>query len=66
MKRSESAHAPRGIECRRCGCRHLLTTNTEPLADGRVRRRKRCRHCGQKIVTIEVPLGVPQRENRQM
>lgn len=63
MKATMPTNAARGIECRRCGCRHLLTTNTGPLADGRVRRRKRCRNCGQKIVTIEVPLGAPQRGN---
>ena len=45
--------AQRGIECPRCGCRHFYTTHTEPLADGRIRRRKACRHCGRKIVTFE-------------
>jgi transcriptional regulator NrdR family protein len=43
----------RGIVCPRCGCRHLKTTHTEPLRDGRIRRRKVCRHCGRKIVTFE-------------
>jgi len=43
----------RGIECPKCGCRHFYTTHTEPLVDGRVRRRKVCRHCGRKIVTFE-------------
>ncbi len=44
-----------GIECPQCGCRHFLTTHTEPLQDGRIRRRKTCRHCHRKIVTYEAP-----------
>jgi DNA-directed RNA polymerase subunit RPC12/RpoP len=47
----------RGIRCPRCGCRHFYTTNTEPLRDGRIRRRKVCRYCGRKIVTHEAPLN---------
>ena len=46
----------RGIACPRCGGRKLATTHTEPLVDGRIRRRKRCRACGQRLVTCEVPL----------
>ena len=42
-----------GIACTRCGCRHFKTSNTEPLRDGRIRRRKICRHWGRKIVTFE-------------
>ena len=53
----------RGIVCPRCGCRHFYTTNTEPLPDGRVRRRKTCRHCGRKIVTYEAtPSQSPKRD----
>jgi transcriptional regulator NrdR family protein len=43
----------RGIVCRRCGYRRFRVTHTEPLAGGLVRRRKRCRRCGQKQVTFE-------------
>ena len=46
-----------GICCPKCGCRHFKTTHTEPLRDGRIRRRKTCRHCGRRLVTYEVPLG---------
>jgi transcriptional regulator NrdR family protein len=53
MNDLQNKTTPRGIECPRCGCRHFLTTNTEPLRDGRIRRRKTCRHCGRKIVTYE-------------
>jgi hypothetical protein len=45
--------SPIGIPCPQCGCRHFYTTHTEPLRDGRIRRRKKCRHCGRRIVTYE-------------
>jgi len=49
----------RGICCPRCGCRHFHTTHTEPLRDGRVRRRKVCRHCGRKLLTFESTAAKP-------
>jgi DNA-directed RNA polymerase subunit RPC12/RpoP len=52
-----AAPEPRGIACPVCGCKHFRVTNTELLARGRVRRRKRCRHCGRKIVTLEGTIG---------
>jgi len=55
MKQPAAKRVPRGIECPKCGCRHFYTTNTEPLRDGRIRRRKMCRHCGRRIVTYEAP-----------
>jgi transcriptional regulator NrdR family protein len=45
----------KGLICRDCGCRHFYTTHTEPLKDGRIRRRRECRHCGRKVVTMELP-----------
>lgn len=56
MKHEKTVRSQLGIECPRCGCRHFYTTNTEPLRDGRIRRRKECRHCGRKMVTFEQPL----------
>ncbi len=53
MKRVQPQSSVRGIECPKCGCRYFYTTHTEPLRDGRIRRRKECRHCGRKIVTFE-------------
>jgi transcriptional regulator NrdR family protein len=47
----------RGIRCPLCGCREWKTTHTEPTGNGRIRRRKTCRHCGRKIVTFEVTPG---------
>ena len=46
------AEKPRGLECRRCGCRHFLTVYTRPRHDSIVRR-KRCRHCGALVFTRE-------------
>lgn len=53
MNSEETPKPERGIACPKCGCRHLLTTNTERLSNGRIRRRKVCRHCGKKLVTTE-------------
>ena len=61
MKPDHSLRAELGICCPQCGCRHFYTTHTEPLRDGRVRRRKVCRHCGRKIVTYESPIGVAKK-----
>lgn len=57
MKERQKTKDDRGITCPQCGCRHFYTTNTEPLRDGRIRRRKACRHCGRKIVTYEITLN---------
>jgi len=53
MKQGRGTIDDRGISCPKCGCRHFFTTHTEPLRDGRVRRRKVCRYCGRKILTFE-------------
>ena len=50
---TDKKKSPIGIACPQCGCRHFYTTHTEPLRDGRIRRRKECRHCGHRIVTFE-------------
>ncbi len=44
---------PRGLQCRVCGCRHLEVTHTERLRNGSIRRRRTCRHCGNKYVSFE-------------
>lgn len=47
----------RGLRCSVCGCRQFETTHTEPLTDGRIRRRKACRNCGRKLVTFEATIA---------
>ncbi len=51
MKQGEGQKC--GIVCPQCGCRQFYTTHTEPLRDGRIRRRKVCRYCGRKLLTFE-------------
>ncbi len=63
MTSTKPSTKERGIVCPRCGCRHFKTTHTEPLRDGRIRRRKVCRHCGRKIVTFEAPPALLQRRD---
>ena len=41
-----------GLECPRCGCRDFRCTNTW-RDEGRIRRRKVCRHCGTPVTTYE-------------
>jgi hypothetical protein len=60
VKRTSMARSQRGICCPKCRCRHFNTTHTEPLADGRIRRRKECRHCGRRIVTYESTGACPR------
>jgi ribosomal protein L33 len=66
MTATRPARDELGIRCPRCGCRHFYTTNTEPLRDGRIRRRKFCRHCGRKVVTFETILAAGDGRDRQM
>lgn len=42
----------RGIACPNCGCRHFEVVKTRPH-DGEISRRKQCRHCGQRVTTME-------------
>jgi transcriptional regulator NrdR family protein len=63
MNERNKEQEPIGIACPRCGCRHFLTTNTEPLRNGRIRRRKTCRHCGRRIVTFEATVAMAERDD---
>jgi hypothetical protein len=49
---STQAGKRQGLVCRHCGCRHFLTVYTRPRHDAIVRR-KRCRHCGEAVMTRE-------------
>jgi DNA-directed RNA polymerase subunit RPC12/RpoP len=42
----------KGIECPRCGCRHLLVDTTR-RSSGQITRYRMCRWCGHRIVTYE-------------
>jgi len=42
----------RGLECPRCGCKHLPVLYTRQRAKRIVRVRK-CRHCKRRIITSE-------------
>ncbi|TWT40501.1 transcriptional regulator NrdR [Phycisphaerae bacterium RAS1] len=43
-----------GLECRECGCKEFFTLETRPIWNGRIRRRRECRHCGKRVTTLEV------------
>jgi len=49
----ESADGCRGIECPRCGCRHLRVIYTRRAIGGRIMRRRECRNCGRRMTTYE-------------
>ena len=57
MTKTKPSRDQLGICCPACGCRHFQTTHTEPLRDGRIRRRKVCRYCGRKVLTFESAVG---------
>jgi len=65
MSRPDSVRE-RGLECPACGCRHFLTSNTEPLRSGQVRRRKSCRNCGRRVITYESIDEPTESEGRQI
>ncbi|MEW6199156.1 MAG: hypothetical protein AB1601_10920 [Planctomycetota bacterium] len=46
----------RGLECRKCGCRHFFVDHTR-RANGMIVRYRRCRHCGQRMTTCERAVG---------
>ena len=47
----------RGLECRRCGCRHFFVIYTRRASGGRLIRRRECRYCGKRITTSEKQVG---------
>jgi transcriptional regulator NrdR family protein len=63
MKPTQGRRNDVGIECPACGCRHFQVTHTEPLRDGRIRRRKVCRYCGKKVLTYETAATMWARED---
>jgi transcriptional regulator NrdR family protein len=45
-----------GIECPRCGCRHLYVVYTRHRMK-KILRVRECRHCGRRIKTYEQACG---------
>jgi len=46
----------RGLECRKCGCRHFYVDNTRKV-NRMIIRYRRCRNCGQRMTTCERAVG---------
>jgi len=51
-----AAGTGRGLECRKCGCRHFLVDHTRKV-NRMIVRYRRCRHCGQRMTTCERAIG---------
>jgi len=47
-----AAKAGIGLECRKCGCRDWRVYYTRQK-EGKIMRRRTCRHCGRFITTYE-------------
>lgn len=45
-----------GLRCPSCGCRHFYTVNTI-RQEGRIYRRRQCRHCGRIVPSYEYLAG---------
>lgn len=51
----EKQQAARGLECPKCGCRHLFRVReTDRTVGGRILRRRECRNCGHRFTTVEM------------
>ena len=46
----------RGLECRKCGCRHFYVNHTRKM-NRMIIRYRRCRNCGQRMTTCERTVG---------
>ena len=57
MERTDAKDAKaverRGLECRRCGCKHFRVVYTRPTWGRRIMRRRECRRCGKRMTTWE-------------
>lgn len=51
-----------GLVCRSCGCRHFEVVRTVRQSEGRIKRERRCRNCGRRMVTMEAPVGPDKAE----
>lgn len=46
-----------GVRCPDCGCRHCPVYYTRQRAAGRTIRRRECRTCGRRFLTVERVAG---------
>jgi transcriptional regulator NrdR family protein len=53
-RKPDSDTRSRGLECPRCGCRHLYVLYTRQRLK-KILRVRECRHCGRRIKTYEQP-----------
>lgn len=56
-RKTGKPHEPRtdrGLECPACACRDFRVVYTRPLSDGRIERRRECRHCQRRVTTYEI------------
>ena len=58
-QRDKTGVEQHGLMCRHCGCRHFRVIYTRAAADGKLIRRRECRHCGKRITTWERATGEP-------
>lgn len=56
-RKKDDRDADRGLRCRHCGCRHFYVIYTRRAVGGKLVRRRKCRHCGQRITTWEREIG---------
>lgn len=50
--KDKTAEPALGLECPKCGCRHLPVSYTRKRP-GHILRVRRCRHCGRRVATRE-------------
>lgn len=53
MSQPQPAKEQRGLICPRCGCGHFKVIYTRAKLDGKLMRRRKCRHCGRRVTTFE-------------
>lgn len=44
---------PMGLVCRACGCRDFRVVRVMHKVQGRIQRKRVCRHCGTPKITVE-------------
>lgn len=43
-----------GVRCPRCNCADLRVRRTMPATGGKIKRYRACRHCGTRVITVEM------------